>query len=101
MQVQEVYKDPALTLTDLAKKLGTNAAVVSKAVNQNFNMNFNDFINFYRIEHVKLAFQNKEHLASTLLGIAFDSGFNSKATFNRAFKKHLGVSPKDYIQSLV
>ncbi len=101
MQVQEVYKDPALTLTDLAKKLETNAAVVSKAVNQNFNMNFNDFINFYRIEHIKLAFQNKEHVASTLLGIAFDSGFNSKATFNRAFKKHLGVSPKDYIQSLV
>ena len=101
MQVEEVYKDPALTLTDLAKKLETNAAVVSKAVNQNFNMNFNDFINFYRIEHIKLAFQNKEHVASTLLGIAFDSGFNSKATFNRAFKKHLGVSPKDYIQSLV
>lgn len=101
MKVQEVYKDPALTLTDLAKKLETNAAVVSKAVNQNFNMNFNDFINFYRIEHIKLAFQNKEHVASTLLGIAFDSGFNSKATFNRAFKKHLGVSPKDYIQSLV
>ena len=99
LSVHEIYKNPELTLTDVAKKLETNVVIISKAINQNFKMNFNDFINYYRVENVKAAFFNNEHLKSTLLGIAFDSGFNSKATFNRAFKKHVGVSPKDYINT--
>ena len=61
-------------------------------------MNFNDFINHYRIEAVKEKLKKGEHKTSTLLGIAFDCGFNSKATFNRAFKKSTTVSPKDYLQ---
>ena len=61
-------------------------------------MNFNDFVNKYRVEEVKKAFDNGDHKKSTLLGIAFDCGFNSKATFNRAFKKNTGLSPKDYLE---
>ena len=63
-------------------------------------MNFNDFINHYRIEAVKEKLQKEEHKTSTLLGIAFDCGFNSKATFNRAFKKSIDLSPKDYLKNL-
>lgn len=97
---ENLYQNPELTLTDVAKKLQSNSAVISRAINQGFSMNFNDFINYHRIEKVKEAFQNKEHITSTLLGIAFDCGFNSKATFNRAFKKHTGLSPKDYIHTI-
>lgn len=97
IQAQKLYQNPELTLTDLAKKLETNAAVVSKTINQGFGLNFNDFINNYRIEAVKTSFENGEHKKSTLLGIAFDCGFNSKATFNRAFKKSTGLSPKDFL----
>ncbi|MEK8180484.1 helix-turn-helix domain-containing protein [Flavobacterium buctense] len=97
---KKLYQNPELTLTDLAKTLETNASVISKAVNQGFGLNFNDFINQYRIDAVKKAFDAGDHKKSTILGIAFDSGFNSKATFNRAFKKNTGLSPKDFLRSV-
>ncbi|WP_298221161.1 AraC family transcriptional regulator [Flavobacterium sp.] len=97
IQSEKLYQNPELTLTDLSKKLETNASIISKTINQGFQMNFNDFINNYRVEAVKKMFENGEQKKSTLLGIAFDCGFNSKATFNRAFKKNTGFSPKDYL----
>jgi AraC-like DNA-binding protein len=60
----------------LAKKLETNVSVISKT-NQGFQMNFNDYINNFRIEAVKISLSNGEHKKSTLLGIAYDCGFNS------------------------
>lgn len=96
----KLYQNPELTLNDIARKLETNAAIISRTINQGFQLNFNDFINQYRIEEVKNSFVNGEHKKSTLLGIAFDSGFNSKATFNRAFKKNTGLSPKRYLEKI-
>ena len=60
-------------------------------------MNFNDFVNEKRAEAVITKLKKGEHVENTLLGIALDCGFNSKTTFNRAFKKHTGASPKQYI----
>lgn len=97
IQSEKLYENPELSLTEVARKLQTNTSIISKAINQGFAMNFNDFINKYRIEAVKKKFTNGEHKKSTLLGIAYDCGFNSKATFNRAFKKNTGFSPKDYL----
>ena len=94
----KLYQNPELTLNDVAQKLETNASIISKTINQGFQLNFNDFINQYRIDAIKNAFDNNEHKKSTLLGIAFDCGFNSKATFNRAFKKNTGYSPKEYLE---
>lgn len=100
IQEERLYQNPELTLADLAKKLETNASVISKTINQGFQMNFNDCINNYRIEAIKNKFTNGEHKKTTLLGIAYDCGFNSKATFNRAFKKNTGKTPKEYLQLL-
>ena len=100
MNTQSIYQNPQLTLTDVAEALGTNSKMISNVINQGFQMNFNDFINYHRIEAIKKKIGNGEHLKSTLLGLAIDCGFNSKATFNRAFKKSTSITPKDYISQL-
>jgi AraC-like DNA-binding protein len=97
MEVEKPYLDAEITLSALAKKIGTNASILSRIVNTDTGSNFNDFINGYRVETVRQMLQKGEHKRQTLLGIAFDCGFNSKATFNRAFKKLTGLAPKEYI----
>jgi len=95
---QQAYQDPELSLTQVAKALKTNPTIISKVINQGFQLNFNDFINQYRIEAVKDKLKAGEQKTQTLLGIAYDCGFNSKATFNRAFKKVTGLSPKQWLE---
>jgi AraC-like DNA-binding protein len=98
LQNEKIYEDPELSLTQMAKQLKTNPSILSKTINQGFQLNFNDFINNYRIEAVKEKLQAGEQKTQTLLGIAYDCGFNSKATFNRAFKKVTGTSPKEWLE---
>jgi AraC-like DNA-binding protein len=90
------YQNPELTLTDLAKNIGTNPSLLSKVINQSFSMNFNDFVNFYRVEEVKSKLADKNNAHLTIMSMAYDAGFNSKATFNRAFKKFTGQNPKSF-----
>lgn len=97
MQAEKLYENPELSLADLAKELGSNPSIISRAVNRGFGMNFNDFVNQFRVDAVTEALKKGEHKRQTLLGIAFGCGFNSKATFNRAFKKVTGYSPKDWL----
>lgn len=99
MQHDELYKDAELTLSQLAKKLSTNSSVLSKVVNQGFGLNFNDFVNEYRVKAVMALLKAGEQKNQTLLGIAYDCGFNSKATFNRAFKKQTRLSPKEWVEN--
>lgn len=98
---KRLFENPRLTLSDVAKELNITTKTVSSTVNTGFNMNFNDFVNHYRIEAIKEKLHRGEHHKTTLLGIALDAGFNSKATFNRAFKKSTSLSPKDYIEKTV
>ena len=56
---------------------------------------FSDYINAYRVSEVKELVNKPENKSYTLLSIAYDAGFNSKSSFNRAVKKHLGVSPSE------
>ncbi len=94
---EKSYLNPELTLSELSIKLNTNTSVLSAVINSGFGKNFNDFVNEYRVEEFKrqATAANNKHL--TLLAIAFDCGFNSKATFNRAFKKVTDVSPKAFL----
>lgn len=94
---QKRYNDPDLTLTDLAKELGTNSSLLSKVINQSFQLNFNDFVNYYRVMEVQNKLQNPSFSNVTIMSIAYEAGFNSKATFNRAFKKVTQKNPKDFI----
>lgn len=101
VQQEKIYEEPELSLAQMARLLNSNVSVISKAINQGFGLNFNDFINHYRIEAVKEKLKAGEQKTQTLLGIAYDCGFNSKATFNRAFKKATGQSPKEWMENNV
>ncbi|MEZ4897158.1 MAG: helix-turn-helix domain-containing protein [Saprospiraceae bacterium] len=96
MEDQKHYLNPQLTLRELAAALHTNSSTLSAAINQNFDKNFNDFVNGYRIRAFLQQLEKPQNSDYTLLAIALDCGFNSKATFNRAFRKQMGISPNDY-----
>ena len=95
------FLDPDLTLSELAGQLGVSAHVLSQVINSGFGKNFNDFVNAYRVEEVKKRLQAGEQKQKSLLGIALDCGFNSKATFNRTFKKFTELSPSEYSRQIV
>lgn len=101
MKKNKPYLEPELNLTDLAKQMHTNTSVLSKVINDGTGRNFNDFINQYRVDEVIDKLKAGEQQQQTLLGIAYDCGFNSKATFNRAFKKVSGLTPKEYCSRLL
>ncbi len=96
MTEAQLFANPNLTLFDVASKLDTHPKKVSNIINKGFKMNFNDFVNSYRTQEVIKKVEANENDIKTLLGIALESGFNSKSTFNRAFKKHTQQTPKEY-----
>lgn len=93
MQVEKPYLNPELTVATLAKTINTKPYLLTKALNNIQLQNFNDYINTYRVEEVKTRINNPEYANQTLLAIAYDSGFNSKASFNRIVKKMTGKPP--------
>jgi AraC-like DNA-binding protein len=95
-QKEEPYLQPDITLSELATRLHTNTSVLSAAINTGFGKNFNDFVNQYRVDAFLAKMQSGEMKHFTLLAIAFECGFNSKATFNRAVKKATGKSPSEF-----
>ncbi len=98
MQDEKLYLQPELNLSDISNRLKTNISVLSGVVNNAFGKNFNDFVNEYRVNEFKERILLPENKNITLLGIAFDCGFNSKATFNRSFKKFTGKAPKEFLE---
>ncbi|MEM1406995.1 MAG: AraC family transcriptional regulator [Bacteroidota bacterium] len=94
------FKDPELSLSQLAQSINTNTSILSKAINSGSQMNFNDFVNSFRVEAVKESLKKGEHKTTTLVGIAMDCGFNSKSTFIRSFKKQTGMTPTEYVKSI-
>lgn len=95
MQQQRLYLQPDLSLQQLAVALDTHATHLSGIINSAFGKNFNDYVNTFRVN----TFQQKAHDPAlrhlTLLAIAFECGFNSKSTFNRAVKRITGLQPSD------
>lgn len=92
------YLLPTASLKDLAKSLGSNSNYISQIINANTNLNFNDFINQYRIEESKKRLLDKNYDHLTIEAIGNSVGFKSKATFYNAFKKHVEMSPKAFVK---
>ena len=96
-EFDKVYLDPNISISQLSKSLGISNEKLSFVINKKFNVNFRDFLNSYRINLAKEKLLQLKNSHQTILSISYDSGFNSQASFYRAFKKFEGVSPKNYI----
>ena len=90
---EQPWLEPELTLAELAHRLRTNTSLLSHVINTGCGQNFNDFVNRYRVAEAERKLQNPRLAHYSLVGIALESGFNSKSTFNRVFKKLTGRTP--------
>ena len=100
MDKEKPYLDPEITLPKLSRMLFLNTYQTSYLINKCFNENFYTFINRYRLETCKKMLVSNEYNHLSILGIAFEAGFNSKTAFNTTFKKSTGLSPKEYIKQI-
>jgi AraC-like DNA-binding protein len=96
MESQKPYLNPDLSMTDLARSISVSAKHLSYLINGVLHVNFYDFINRYRIEESKHLLADRSRPGKTILNIAYDVGFNSKSTFNQAFKKRTGMTPSGF-----
>jgi AraC-like DNA-binding protein len=94
------YLDESLSLSDLAEDMGISTKKLSELLNQHLDTNFYNLINQYRVSEVIARLSLPDADKFTLLGIAYDCGFQSKASFNRIFKQKTGQSPSAYRKQL-
>lgn len=94
MEIEKVFLDEEFSLSDLGVRLGLSTHQISEFLNQELKISFFQLLNRYRIEEAKkLILQKKEQ---TVLSIAYEVGFNSKSSFNDAFKKETGLTPTEF-----
>ncbi len=96
MTVEEPYLEPSLTIQDLAAKMKMPVRDLSILINHTLNQHFFDFINAYRIEKAMRILKDPKKAQVTVLEILYEVGFNSKSSFNTAFKKHAALTPTQY-----
>lgn len=97
MAEKKPYLNPALNLARLSEESGLSAKSISEVLNRHLHKNFNEFINEYRVNEIIERLLQPDSQRYTLTSIAFDCGFNSQPTFQRAFKSVKGLSPSEFI----
>lgn len=93
-----IYLRSKLTVAELAEELGLPVKYVSYLISNYYGKNFNDFVNGFRVREVISKISDPKESHKTLLGMALDSGFNSKSGFNLVFKKHTGKTPSEFFR---
>lgn len=96
MEVQHLYLKPTLNIEEFAKQVGIHYREVSAIINNHFDTNFFEFVNSYRVKKAKQMLLDPKFTDTTILDILLESGFNSKSSFNRFFKRYTGVSAADF-----
>jgi AraC-like DNA-binding protein len=97
MLENQSYLKPNFPLKELALELNLPARYISFLINYYHKKNYKEYVNQFRIDVFLQKVMSGEHESKTLLGLALDSGFSSKSTFNQVFKSHMGKSPSEYI----
>lgn len=98
MSTEKIFLNPSLNLQQLAVRLEIPPHQLSQLLNQFKGESFSDFINRHRVDYFKKAASDPANAHLSLLGIAFESGFNSKAAFNAVFKKMTGQTPSEFVK---
>jgi len=96
---EKIFEDPAIKISTLAEKLKTQPHILSQVINEKMNRSFNDLIHYYRINAFKERVMDGEYSKFSIIGLAYDIGYNSKSAFNTAFKKQTGLTPSQYLKS--
>ncbi len=96
MESQKPYLNSELGLTNLAMMMQIGIHELSYLVNVGFENNFYGFVNNYRVEESKILLSSSKHQHLSIIGIAFEAGFNSKTVFNTTFKKMTGLTPTEF-----
>ncbi len=100
MREKRLFNQKQITLAGLAGELQTNTSYLSRIINEHYGMNFSNFIHMHRIREAQKMFTKNQHKSMTLEGIAESVGYQSRSTFNTAFKKITGVTPSVFIKNL-
>jgi len=100
LQNNKAYLKSELTIYDLSNELGISRHHITQVINEKLDKNFYTFINEYRVSEVKKRLEDPKYQNLTILAIAYESGFNSKSTFNDFFKKVSGMTPSEYKNSI-
>lgn len=100
IRTEQPFLNPSISLRDLAYQAEIHPNQLSWLLNENLGKKFNEFINHYRLQHFKELAKNPDNAHISIIGLAYESGFNSKTVFNTFFKKEEGITPLEYIKSL-
>ena len=100
MKKSKPYLDRDLTIYDLSRQLNIPRHILSEIINEHIGKNFYNLVNDYRVKEVKKRLKSDDYKHLTILAIAFDSGFNSKSSFNTIFKEKTGSTPSEYLKTI-
>lgn len=100
MDENQPYTDNQLRLSDLARQLNLTSHQLSQVINEQFSQSFSDFVNSYRIRDAKQILANPKFKDQKIINVAYEVGFNTKASFNNWFKRFTGMSPTQYRESI-
>lgn len=101
LEKEKIFFDPSLSLKKMAENLSIHPNKLSWLINVQIGKNFNEFINSYRIAEFKQKAIDPNNSNLTILGLAYECGFNSKTVFNSQFKKSTGMTPKEWLKSIL
>jgi len=98
MTEDRLYRDAELTLAKLARHLGISPKIISAVLNQKLGKNFNEYVNQFRVKEIQERLVRAENKKYTITALAYECGFNSQPTFQRAFKSVVGLTPSEFLQ---
>ncbi len=94
---EKIYTNQDLRLSNISNKIGANERIISKVIKDEYNKNFNEYLNYYRVNEVIRRLNTSESTNYTIMALANESGFKSNSAFYKAFKQQTGLTPKTYM----